>query len=179
MSLRFSKAHTDKVLMHTNASPKREQNSLWHFPTEQVSRCTLRRWTQVTFFRAGILPGPESSVFSEPECEHGSILEENTGKPCAYRVAGTPFFFAVMIPSQLPQMKSQSVTFLEVLGIKMGAPGRVELPTDGLGNRCSIHLSYGAKRATHYLTRISSSRDWWAACRGHNRLGRRDATVDL
>ena len=26
----------------------------------------------------------------------------------------------------------------------MGAPGRVELPTNGLGNRCSIHLSYGA-----------------------------------
>ena len=26
----------------------------------------------------------------------------------------------------------------------MEAPGRVELPTNGLGNRCSIHLSYGA-----------------------------------
>ena len=26
----------------------------------------------------------------------------------------------------------------------MVAPGRVELPTFGLGNRCSIHLSYGA-----------------------------------
>ena len=29
----------------------------------------------------------------------------------------------------------------------MVAPGRVELPTFGLGNRCSIHLSYGAKSA--------------------------------
>ena len=28
--------------------------------------------------------------------------------------------------------------------LKMEAPGRVELPTNGLGNRCSIHLSYGA-----------------------------------
>ncbi len=28
--------------------------------------------------------------------------------------------------------------------LEMGAPGRVELPTNGLGNRCSIHLSYGA-----------------------------------
>ena len=27
------------------------------------------------------------------------------------------------------------------------APGRVELPTFGLGNRCSIHLSYGATHA--------------------------------
>ena len=26
----------------------------------------------------------------------------------------------------------------------MEAPGRFELPTCGLGNRCSIHLSYGA-----------------------------------
>ena len=26
----------------------------------------------------------------------------------------------------------------------MGALGRVELPTNGLGNRCSIHLSYRA-----------------------------------
>jgi hypothetical protein len=30
------------------------------------------------------------------------------------------------------------------MGLKMVAPGRVELPTFGLGNRCSIHLSYGA-----------------------------------
>ena len=39
----------------------------------------------------------------------------------------------------------------------MGAPGRVELPTNGLGNRCSIHLSYGAvtggirSDVSHYL----------------------------
>jgi hypothetical protein len=35
---------------------------------------------------------------------------------------------------------------------EVGAPGRVELPTNGLGNRCSIHLSYGASaELTHYL----------------------------
>ena len=35
----------------------------------------------------------------------------------------------------------------------MEALGRVELPTNGLGNRCSIHLSYGAiARLRHYLT---------------------------
>jgi hypothetical protein len=28
--------------------------------------------------------------------------------------------------------------------LNLEAPGRVELPTNGLGNRCSIHLSYGA-----------------------------------
>ena len=34
----------------------------------------------------------------------------------------------------------------------MVAPGRVELPTFGLGNRCSIHLSYGARtNLPHYL----------------------------
>jgi hypothetical protein len=27
---------------------------------------------------------------------------------------------------------------------RVEAPGRFELPTYGLGNRCSIHLSYGA-----------------------------------
>ena len=27
----------------------------------------------------------------------------------------------------------------------MVAPGRLERPTNGLGNRCSIHLSYGGK----------------------------------
>ena len=34
----------------------------------------------------------------------------------------------------------------------MVAPGRVELPTFGLGNRCSIQLSYGATTTwRHYL----------------------------
>ncbi len=28
--------------------------------------------------------------------------------------------------------------------VEMVAPGRFELPTSGLGNRCSIQLSYGA-----------------------------------
>ena len=37
----------------------------------------------------------------------------------------------------------------------MEAPGRVELPTRSLGNCCSIHLSYGAARLSHYLTRKS------------------------
>jgi hypothetical protein len=38
------------------------------------------------------------------------------------------------------------------MGGKVGAPGRVELPTNGLGNRCSIHLSYGAGvTLAHYL----------------------------
>jgi hypothetical protein len=34
---------------------------------------------------------------------------------------------------------------MEEFNTRMVAPGRVELPTFGLGNRCSIHLSYGAK----------------------------------
>ena len=42
----------------------------------------------------------------------------------------------------------------------MVAPGRVELPTFGLGNRCSIHLSYGAKvNLPHYLTAIFDRQD--------------------
>ena len=37
----------------------------------------------------------------------------------------------------------------------MEALGRVELPTNGLGNRCSIHLSYRADAMLpHYLTQI-------------------------
>jgi hypothetical protein len=35
-------------------------------------------------------------------------------------------------------------TLLKTKPQNLVAPGRVELPTFGLGNRCSIHLSYGA-----------------------------------
>ena len=38
----------------------------------------------------------------------------------------------------------------------MGAPGRVELPTNGLGNRCSIHLSYGATFRINMLLTLPS-----------------------
>src|ERR1700686_5388083 len=34
----------------------------------------------------------------------------------------------------------------------MVALGRVELPTFGLGNRCSIHLSYRARELLRYFT---------------------------
>jgi hypothetical protein len=44
----------------------------------------------------------------------------------------------------------------------VGAPGRVELPTNGLGNRCSIHLSYGAKRDTqHNLNTLPTTLKVW------------------
>ena len=39
----------------------------------------------------------------------------------------------------------------------MVAPGRVELPTFGLGNRCSIHLSYGAVVTKEHLRELQSN----------------------
>ena len=46
------------------------------------------------------------------------------------------------------------------------APGRVELPTNGLGNRCSIHLSYGATSIRLYRIRSGfcmrhTNARWW------------------
>ena len=37
----------------------------------------------------------------------------------------------------------------------MVTPGRFELPTCGLGNRCSIHLSYGATFRIIYLQTVT------------------------
>ena len=46
----------------------------------------------------------------------------------------------------------------------MEALGRVELPTNGLGNRCSIHLSYRAIGIDFILLAFSKQEDWyWGA----------------
>ena len=48
----------------------------------------------------------------------------------------------------------------------MVAPGRVELPTFGLGNRCSIHLSYGATCEIAPLSHVDlSTQAWRERCR--------------
>jgi hypothetical protein len=43
--------------------------------------------------------------------------------------------------------------FEQSADVPLVAPGRVELPTFGLGNRCSIHLSYGAGGSMMIISR--------------------------
>jgi hypothetical protein len=54
--------------------------------------------------------------------------------------------------------------------------GRVELPTNGLGNRCSIHLSYRPAQRSLLLDRLSQQPNVFlpgsAAAIWHNNLGR-------
>ena len=58
----------------------------------------------------------------------------------------------------------------------MGALGRVELPTNGLGNRCSIHLSYRASWSTHYRM-ATSERLGLSACQGTLQCAMRPAIL--
>ena len=44
-----------------------------------------------------------------------------------------------------------------------GGPGTVELPTNGLGNRCSIHLSYRAARRNRLVLLQFTATDGWEA----------------
>ena len=53
--------------------------------------------------------------------------------------------FETKLMDNLQGMATALVNCVEALG-------RVELPTNGLGNRCSIHLSYRALSLTHYPT---------------------------
>ena len=47
-------------------------------------------------------------------------------------------------PRVLPTNAYKTLNSLSQITDRMEALGRVELPTNGLGNRCSIHLSYRA-----------------------------------
>ncbi len=48
--------------------------------------------------------------------------------------------FSEIVDGATPgELKSPLPTFVE----RMVPPGRLERPTTGLGNQCSIHLSYG------------------------------------
>ncbi len=67
---------------------------------------------------------PKRTKFQQPS---SSIHCERESTTCGHR---SPYFY--------PR------TFIQA-GLKVEAPGGVEPPTNGLGNRCSIHLSYGAR----------------------------------
>ncbi len=53
--------------------------------------------------------------------------------------------------SNRPGHERTTIKILYFPGNRMVTPGRLELPTNGLGNRCSIHLSYGATKVEFTL----------------------------
>jgi hypothetical protein len=61
-----------------------------------------------------------------------------------HRRAVTVSVAKIMNSRSVRAYQTQSCTAPRLRPKKLVAPGRFELPTSGLGNRCSIHLSYGA-----------------------------------
>ncbi len=76
-------------------------------------------------FVQGLAMGPIPLAMATQACEKPKTRREEPG---------------VLKCDQLKPNRDRSESKWKMLE----APGRFELPTRGLGNRCSIHLSYGA-----------------------------------
>ena len=68
-----------------------------------------------------------------------------TGSPRHEQTVAVASSFSIAQDSVQPlENQRQPIGSNQSKFVIMGAPGGVEPPTNGLGNRCSIHLSYGA-----------------------------------
>ena len=96
---------------------------------QDVSCLIVDHWSSTTI--------PES-----PARAIGSVIENGLLLERCFVVGEHPSMIAVIKAYRVRIHIGKLGLLRSTLGVE--APGRVELPTNGLGNRCSIHLSYGA-----------------------------------
>ena len=85
----------------------------------------------------------DESEIEESEKHHIQLFEPGEDATESFELAEEPFAHCALCTGMVIHPRVEPVGLLRD-DEEVVTPGRLELPTNSLGNCCSIHLSYGA-----------------------------------